>query len=102
MQGGRVLTCFLPNSNLRTPGFKRLGSLKFSSAGHEDVAEETVLRFQHPLADNPQHLNELLGVSKDSAAENAAVANPFGRRQQNRFWQPGDRALKGSLSTPIG
>ena len=73
-----------------------------SSAGSKDVPEETVLRFQHPLADNPEHLKEMLRLSNQGqAVRGSIVTNPLSKKQ-NILWQPRDKALLGSLNPPLG
>ena len=72
-------------------------------AGSTAVPEETTLRFQHPLSDNPDYLKEMLDLSKQGEkGREGVVANPFAAKQCNSLWSPGSSSLTGSLSTPIG
>ena len=41
-------------------------ALMVNAVGGLDVAKDTKLRFQHPLAENPQQLGEMLGLAPSS------------------------------------
>lgn len=62
-----------------------------NAAGSREVSKETTLRFQHPMADNPQQLGEMLGLMKarqEAVSAEGVDANPFAQKQQSNAWQP--------------